>query len=72
MDKRKVRILITFLKLSIRNFKNTIYCFKNYKKFLDILNIYEDEISKKYMKEYIRNNYLISTNVSSVLLFQHL
>jgi len=55
MDKRKIRILITFLKLSIRNFKNAIYCFKNYKKFLNILNIYEDEISKKYIKEYIRN-----------------
>ncbi|MBW9221447.1 FkbM family methyltransferase [Methanothermococcus sp. SCGC AD-155-C09] len=55
MIKRKLEIFITFLKLSIKNTKNTKFYLKNYKKILDI---YEDEVSKKYVKEYIRNTIL--------------
>ncbi|MBW9222915.1 FkbM family methyltransferase [Methanothermococcus sp. SCGC AD-155-K20] len=50
MDKNKLKIYLNFLKKYI---KNILFYPKNYKKFL---NVYEDEISKKYVKEYILNN----------------
>ena len=46
MDKKR------FLEYFIKYIKNCHYYLKNYKKILDI---YEDKISKMYIKEYIRN-----------------
>ena len=39
-------------KLVIQYIKNVLFYVKNYKK---ILGIYEDEVSKEYVKEYIKN-----------------